>query len=598
MSDVGVWFAKALKPRAKRTVAEWMEQEFWLSSESSKKAGPFRFDSAPYQRGIAEAISDPDVREMVLMTSSQVGKTTVLRGLMGYYMHHAPSPMLIVVPTDKIAPSFAADFVDPMIRDTPCLKKLFKRRDGRSQTALKKTFPGGTMTIVGANVPSNLAMRPIRIVLGDEVDRWPKSAGKEGSPIKLATARTITFESTKKLVWVSTPTLEETSVIAEMFERSDKRYFFVKCPTCETEQHLKWEQVVYTKGKEEEAEYACENCGSLWSEMLKRRLVREGRWVATNPGAELVGFHISALYSPWSSLSKMAKKRETARISPADEQTFWNTELGLPWSGAMSARASASSLVDRAESIQRGRLAPKCALLTAGVDIQRDRIEIMVWGWGPDEESWIVDHHIEYGDPAGVSIWAKVEEWLLRRYPHPLGVALAVEAIAVDSGDGVHTEAVYNWTGKMQQLGREWLAIKGVQMGPLWARSKQKFSNRPNFKFYIIGTNDGKNNLYSRIGVEIPGPSYIHVPEWFAELNDGRTIQQMTAEWGETEWDDNGFPHVVWKKKQGDRNEALDMSVYAYAVMKHLDLDLRRRLLSWASPEADLDPAAVGSLYA
>lgn len=578
------------------TISQWAEQHMRLSSESSRTPGPYRIGDAEYQRGMLDAITERNAHDIVIMTSAQVGKTTVLRAALGYYMEREPCPILCVVETDKKAPQWAQDFVDPMIRDTPILQRIFKMASklGRSQTALKKAFPGGTMTIVGSNVPSNLASRPIRVILADEVDKWTKSAGKAGSPVKLATARTKTFEDVAKRLWVSTPLLEETSTIAFMYENSDQRRFYVPCHECGHEQHLIWANVIYKKGQEKEARYQCESCGCHWTELQKRRAVKKGRWIATYPDRATVGFHINEIYSPFSSMMKMATAWEEAKGKPNDEQQFWNESLGLPFSGALAAKASAESLIARKEELPRGRVARMCALLTAGVDIQRDRVEIMVWGWGPDEESWVVDHHVIYGDPTGVRLWSDLEQWLMRSYAHPLGGYLGIEAVAIDSGDGLSTQNVYDFSAKQQELGRNWFAIKGRLEGPIWQRSKTQMKN-PLHKLYLIGTDDGKSNLYGRFAVEEPGAGYVHIPDWL----DDNVIHQMTSEHAEVEFNEYGFPRTMWKKDSQKRNEALDMSVYAYAVYKHLDYDLRRRLASWmgSNEQKTLDARELGAMF-
>lgn len=593
-NPVFVGLRKGVKPKRRRTIGQWAEDEMWLSAESSAKPGPFRFGDAAYQREMMDVITDPMVDEAVFMTGSQVGKSTVLRAAMGYYIDQEPSPIMVITPTDKVASDWAQEFVDPLIRDTPILRKLFSVKDGRKQTATSKSFPGGTLTIAGANVPSNLAMKPRRILLGDEIDRFPKSAGKEGSPLVLAERRTATFKANRKMIWVSTPTAKETSTVYGLWLGSDQRRFHVKCPDCGHEQHLEFERIVYVKGKEHEAAYSCSECGSLWSEIVKRQLVREGRWIAMNPGAARVGFHLNAIYSPWASMEDIVKEREDSRGKPDAEIAFYNTTLGLPYDGSAFSVANAEDLINRREPATRGVLAGRIALLTAGVDIQRDRLEVMVWGWGPEDEGWVVDHHVIFGDPAGPRLWADLEQWLLRSYAHPIGHRLGIEAVAIDSGDGYSTQAVYDFAGNNQRLGRNWFAIKGVENGPIWTRSKQTFKN-PLFKLYLVGTHDAKSNLYLRYSVQQPGPAYVHVPEW---LSDG-VIQQMTSEWSQTEYDDRGFSRVVWHKNKGDRNEALDMSCYAYAVHKHLDLDLGHRLRMWTQKDAvELDPAKIGALFA
>lgn len=516
--------------------------------------------------------------------------STLLRGCIGYFAEHQPSPVLVVLPSEKVAVAFGADFVEPLIRDTPVLTPLFQGGDGRAQTGVKKSFPGGTLTLVGANVPSSLAMRPIRVVLGDEVDRWPVSSGKEGSPVSLATARTKTYRATRKHIWVSTPTRKETSVITGMFETTDKRLFHVRCEDCNEEQPLVWDQVQYKKGAEADAAYCCKLCGSLWTENTKRRVVRAGRWVATAKSTK-VGFHLSELYSPWSSMAAMAKAFEAARGNPNLEQAFHNTSLGLPWSGDLTSTAQAALLVERREKMVRGALPPRAALITAGVDVQRDRIEVAVCAWGPGEEVWILDHQRLYGDPSGPRLWADLDQYLQRGYMHPLGVRVGIEVATIDTG--YMAQSAYDFCNKAQSIGRSWLAIKG-QGGPIpiWRRSKMKFKDGT--KLYIVGTDDAKQRLYASYQIDSPGPGYVHIPDWLDET----LLDQMTAEWCRVEHTSHGFPQMVWEKKPGARNEMLDLLVYNTAANRSLNLDLDYRLRNWAlSTAPKIDAAEVGRLY-
>ena len=591
-SPVVAGLIAGLRPKTRIDLATWMERHMRLSAESSAEPGPFRFGDASYQRGIAEAVTDYATEEVVLMTSSQVGKSTIGRGIIGYYAEQSPSPILVVLPTEKVATAFEADFVTPMIRDTPVLTPLFRQRDGRSQTTLKKSFPGGTMSLVGANVPSSLAMRPVRVVYGDEVDRWPHSSGKEGSPLVLARARQKTFGSTRKTILSSTPLHKETSVIAKEFEGTDKRHFHVKCPDCGKEQALVWDQVNYTKGHEDKAVYACIECGSLWSENTKRAAVRGGRWIASAPFKGKAGFHLSELYSPWSSMAVMAREWEKSRGQPGLEQTFYNTALGLPWSGDLTTTAQEATLLSRREPISKTVLPAMAALVTAAADVQRDRIEVAVTAWGPGEECWIVDHQKLYGDTSGVRVWEDLQQYLMRSYAHPLGRSVGIEVVAIDSG--FMTQRVYDFCDQAQSVGRSWYAIKGIAgPRPIWQRSKAKLKNGS--KLFLVGTDDAKQNTYLRYQVDTPGPGYFHVPN---DLSD-ETVAQLASEWCRVEYDLHGFSQFIWEKKAGARNELLDLVCYNLACNRSLNLDLDYRLRQWAAANVPKANAAdIGRLYA
>ena len=271
-----------LKPPPRLSVAEWADRERRLSSESSAEAGKWHTARAEYQRGIMDAISDPANRDVVVMAGAQVGKTEVILNVIGYHIAHDPSPILVVQPTLEMAQSFSKDRLSPMLRDTPQLRGKVKdpRSRDANNTTTHKVFPGGHISLVGSNSAAGLASRPIRVVLCDETDRYPASAGSEGDPIQLARKRSATFWN-RKIVMVSTPTNKGASRIEASFEESDKRRFFVPCEDCGHEQTLKWSGVQWEKDKPETATYVCEECGSCWTDAARNRSVRKGQWQAT-----------------------------------------------------------------------------------------------------------------------------------------------------------------------------------------------------------------------------------------------------------------------------------------------------------------------------
>ena len=298
---------QTFKPPPDLKLSEWSDRYRKLSPESSAEAGQWNTSRAEYQREIMDTFNDPNIERIVVMTSSQVGKTEIILNAIGYYIDQDASPILIVQPTLQMGQAFSKDRLSAMIRDSEKLRGSVK--DARSRdannTTMHKKFAGGHLTIVGSNSASGLASRPIRILLMDEVDRYELSAGSEGSPIALAIARTKTFWN-RKIFMCSTPTVKGLSAIESAFEESDKRYYYVPCPECEHKQVLKWKNVVWEEDKPETAAYACEECGSVIEESKKQWMLKHGEWRATNPSNNTAGFHISELYSVWSTWSQMA----------------------------------------------------------------------------------------------------------------------------------------------------------------------------------------------------------------------------------------------------------------------------------------------------
>lgn len=296
MSCLNVERFKVYEPPPLLTVSEWSDRNRVLSPEASAEAGQWNTFRAEYQRGIMDSLNDPLIDTVVVMKSSQVGWTEILNNVAGYYIDQDPSPILAVQPTVDMGKAWSKDRFSPMLRDTPCLRG--KVRDARvrdsGNTVLHKTFPGGHITIGGANSPAGLASRPIRIVLGDEIDRWPHSAGTEGDPWKLACKRTTTYWNRKKIVG-STPTIKGFSRIESLFEESDQRRYYVPCPHCDEFQVMKWAQVQWPEGQPQDACYYCEVCGGEITDTDKLAMIRLGEWRAESESRGVAGFHLNEL---------------------------------------------------------------------------------------------------------------------------------------------------------------------------------------------------------------------------------------------------------------------------------------------------------------
>ena len=323
-------FSRALKPPPKLTVSEWADMYRQLSSESSAEAGRWSTSRAEYQRGMMDAVSDPMIETVVLMTAAQVGKTELINNVVGFHIHQDPAPMLVVQPTLEMAQTWSKDRLAPAIRDTAVLAERIadpRARDS-GNTTLHKVFPGGHVTACGANSPSSLASRPCRVILCDEVDRYPISAGSEGDPVGLAKRRSATFWN-RKIILVSTPTDKGASRIEQAFAESDQRRYFVKCVDCGEHQTLKWSNVRWEHDRPATACYVCEHCGSLWDDAQRFRAIRYGEWRATAAGdGKTAGFHLSALYSPWTPLEDSVRDFLASKRDPMRLKTWVNTFLG------------------------------------------------------------------------------------------------------------------------------------------------------------------------------------------------------------------------------------------------------------------------------
>ena len=548
-------------------MSQWADQNRRLSPEASSEPGTWVTDRAPYQRGMMDAVNEPGVSEVVYMTSSQIGKTEILNNIIGYFAHQDPSPMLLIQPTLDMAETWSKDRLAPMIRDTDALTDLFgdpRSRDSNN-TLLHKKFPGGHITMAGANSPSSLASRPIRIVLLDEEDRYPHSAGTEGDPGSLAQKRTTTFWN-RLLVTASTPTIEDESKIESRYQQSDQRKFYVPCPECDTFQVLSWQQIKFEKEKPEETVYECEHCKALLKESDKMWMLSHGEWRAEAAFNGIAGFHVNELYSPWVKWSEMVAGFLKAKRLPETLKVWINTSLGETWKEATEG-LDPSGLLRRKENW--GRVAPEGAIvITAGVDVQDDRLEVEVIGWGISQESWSLQYHVLHGDPAQSKVWEDLTNVLTQTIKTKDGRTLPVACACVDSG-GHQTQRVYEYC-----KGREYqriYAIKGASQIGKPLVSKFSKNNKLRVKLFTIGTDTAKQMIYSRLKIHQPGPGYCHFPADYPE----EYFKQLTAERIQTKFV-NGHPTRVWVMPKGRRNEALDCRVYGLAALHILNPNLDR----------------------
>ncbi len=504
---------------------------------------------------------NPRTPSVVVMKSAQVGWTEALNNTVGFHIHRDPAPVMVVQPTLELAERWSKVRLAPMIRDTPSLSERIadvKARDS-GNTLLQKNFRGGNLTIIGANAPAGLRSSSIRVLLFDEVDAYPSSAGTEGDPIGLAMNRTKTFRN-RKILMGSTPTIKGVSRIEKSFLESDQRYYFVPCPHCDGFQRLVWAQVKWDDGKPETAAYVCQVCGALLTDADKPEMLRRGEWRPTADSG-VAGFHISELYSPWSSWVEMAAKFLVERKLPETLKGFVNGALGETWEEDGST-IEPGSLLERREPYGPEQIPADVLMLTVGGDVQNDRVELQLQGWGVDEQNWIMEQHVIRGDPDSQELWREVDEYLLRQYVTEDGRTLVADAACIDSG-GLSTQTVYQFVVSRKRR-RVW-AVKGMAgAGRLAWPKKASRTPKSRAMVFILGVDTIKSTLYGRIAkVQEPGPGYIHLPA----KADEEFCKQLTSEKAVTKYV-RGRPTVVWSPRaKGIAQEVQDCWIYGYAAM-------------------------------
>lgn len=567
--------AEILRPPPLLRVSEWCDEYRILSSESSASPGRWHNSRTPYLCGIMDSFNDPTIEIIVVQSSAQVGKSEVLLNDIGYVITQDPGPILFVQPSLQIAEAFVKDRVIPMVRDCPALSERITlqkttRRDAIQDTMLHRTFPGGHLTLAGANSAASLASRPIRVLLLDEVDRYPLSLGDEGDVVALAKKRTTAFYN-RKIVMVSTPTVKGISRIEFEFLNSDQRRYFVPCPHCThmqtlrfgdktSEYGLKWED-----GQPTTAYYECENCHKAIRNADKARMLLAGEWRPTNPDApaNVRGFHINELYSPFVSFAELAASFLSAVKLPETLRTFINVSLGETWEEKEDL-PDISALELRAEDYTKppsGVLA-----LTCGIDVQGDRVELEVIGWGKLYESWGIDRTTIYGDPSQAAIWSQVDLYLKRAFESETGVELSIACTCIDSG--FCTNMVYEFV--KPRVARRIFAVKGVPGPgkPIVGRPLKNQYSRT-LKVFPVGVDGVKDIIFAHMNVENDGQSpYMHFPKSYST----DFYDQITAEKCVTRHK-NGQPVRTYVKIK-QRNEALDIRVYARAALEMLKINL------------------------
>jgi phage terminase large subunit GpA-like protein len=589
---------RRLAPPPRLTLSQWADSKRYLSPETSAEPGLWSTARAEYLREVMDTISDPRVEKVVFMASARVGKTEVINNLCGFHIGQDPGPILVVYPTETAAEEWSRDKLAPMLRDSPSLRDKIppSRSRDSGNTTLHKIFPGGRLYVVGANAPTGLSAKNIRIVCLDEVDRYPANTGGEGDPVGQAIKRAQNFWN-RKIVVASSPKVAGTSRIEAEFERSDKRRYWVPCPHCAEPQVLRWAQVKWPEAdadgvvltdeeKVAAAVYRCEHCDEPWTdadrwEGVARAKERGGGWRAENPGSRVAGFHISVLYSPWRTIGETVAEFLAAK-SPEQLQVFINTSLGETWREKGEA-PEWERLLERAagEGFAENVLPRGALIITAGADCQKDRVEVYVWAWAPGFERWLVTREVFPGSPATWAPWAEVQKLLARSFPAEGGGADAVIArMAVDTG-GHDTVAVYAHLRRLAQPHRI-MPIKGDKNtsrpvgNPSYVDVQDGASKlRRALRLWPVNGGHFKADLYNRLrqvrteAGDFP-PGWVHLPSWV----DAEICQQLVGEELVTVRMKTGFSRQEWQKLR-DRNEALDCAAYARAALYDLGADRR-----------------------
>lgn len=575
-------FARHCRPLPRLRMSEWAPRYRVLSPEATANHGPWSNDVVPYLVEIMDAVSDRVTQEITVVSPSQAAKTELILNTIGYFIHQEPSPILVVQPTVETGESFSKDRVAPMLRDSKALAALVKPARSRdsNNTILSKAYPGGQLDITGANAPSGLAMRPKRVVLLDERDRHPRSAGTEGDVKAISRARTRSFQRRRKVVEVSSPTSAEESLIWPSYLEGTQEKWHVPCPnpTCGHEQtlvfdRLRWETDTGGSLIPGTVRYECAACRHEIPARDQYAFVRRGRWISTGKArvAHKRSFHIDGLVAAFALWEEVAAEFIAANTEPdlalrADRlKAFFNTTLGELYKDTVreTQRSKLQARAVRYDQLEgdapmRWHVPRAVAVLTAGVDIQHDRAEIVVRGWGIGETSYLVERVVLRGDTSQPEFWARLDEWrLTRTWVHEGGARLGLSSMAIDAGDGTHAKAVYTFCAP--RLAQHVFAVKG-HTNPTAPFLPQKFTRVKPGRLYMIGVHAIMDRLYRRLAMDTPGPGYLHFNTYADEdyctqlLSMRRKLDPKTRKYR-------------WEATPNVRNEVADCETYAYAAL-------------------------------
>lgn len=575
-----------MKPDPLLTVSEWADKYRMLSQRASAEPGQWRTSRTPYLQDIMDCLSATDPTQTVIFCSgAQTGKTEAGNNWLGYVIDHAPGPIMAVQPTVEMAKRNSKQRIEPLISECPRLRERVKPSRARDSgnTILTKEFPGGVMVLTGANSAVGLRSLPARYLFLDEIDAYPGDVDGEGDPVALAEARARTF-ARRKIFKVSTPTIAGRSRIAAAYEDSDQRRYEVPCPHCGTYQAIVWKNIKWPDGKPSEAVLICEGCQRAIQEHYKTKMLAKGRWVARKPeraNKKTVGFHLSSLYSPvgWFSWADAAELWEQAQGNQMRLRSFVNTVLGETWKEKGEA-PDWHRLYERRESYEFNRVPAGAVFITAGADIQKERIECEIVAWGADKQSWSLDYRVFAGDTSGEAVWKDLFAVLNETFPcEDGGGQMPIRLMAIDSG--FNTQAVYNQVRKFPSnrviavKGSAWLDTIIGKPAAVDVDTRGRTIRR-GVRIWSVGTNLIKTELYGWLRLDAPTdgdeypPGYCHFPEY-----DSEYFKMLTAEQIVLRQTRNGGRKYEWEKIR-DRNESLDTRVYARAAACLLGLDRLR----------------------
>lgn len=551
---------KVLAPPEKLSVSEWAEK-YRILSTASAMPGPWRNSVTPYLVGIMDAFDDPVVEQIVFCKSTQVGGTEVELNLLGKIIGSDPSPTLIVYPTEDLCGKVLSTRIRPMIEASEQLRARF-HADVSSRSLM--SFDGMALSLAWANSASGLASSSVRIVMMDEVDKYPPRAGKEASPIKLATERTKTFDN-RKIYITSTPTLATGHIWAALKAADCEMHFFVPCPECGEMIELTFNQIKWSDDpnmtlddRAASAVFVCPKCGGLIPDTRKAAMLRGGQWRAVRgrrKGALSVGFWLPTLYSPFVKWSDIAREFLRSKGAPEELQNFVNSWLAEPWED-LRMKTDADMVLERQTEYQKWQVPDWAQMLTGGVDVQQDRLYWTIRAWGAGMTSQGIAHGC-CADFGGVTTA------MSQTYRKGDGAGYQVAMCGIDSGDQTETVLQYCLRHSEWAVPVKGQPTTGATVGAfrLSYQDRQGATSR-GWVLTLVYGDRYKDMIAARLQLPLGEGCWMVYSGCDREYAEQVTAEQRVA-------DANG--RETWKPRTSHAaNHYLDAEVYAYAAADRL----------------------------
>lgn len=570
-----------LKVSAREPLSQWIERNIQLPAGLCADPGPMVL--YPYQVGIANALSDPEIERVTVLKAARVGYTALVAAYIANLIANDASAVIVLQPTEADARDFIVSDLEPLL-DASGLNTLVQITGSRTErsTIMHRRFAGGSLKALAARSPRNLRRHTARVLLMDEVDGFEVTA--EGNAMALAEKRTMTFAD-RKLVAGSTPANEETSNILRLWSQSDQRIYEVPCPECGAYTEILWSHIEWQEGRPETAAFRCPHNGCLVPERHKPAMVAGGRWTALETAVRgHAGFRINSLVSPLPNATwpKLVEEFLRARHDTDELRVFVNTVLGQAWRD-QGEEVDEHLLASRGEPFSLDEIPAEVLVMTAGVDVQDDRLEASVVGWTRAGDACVLDHIVVWGGPEDEATWSELDTLLRTRWRHPLGGAIGIDGCVVDSG--AWTSQVYSFC--FPRLNRRIWAGKGVAgHHPVFSPSRGKVKGG---RLFLVGVDQVKTTILTRLlrGHTVRFAGHLG-EEYYAQLASERRVVRFSR----------GQPTMRFERKPGARAEALDCLCYAFAARSgvQVPLDQREDDLRGAATRGPL-PASIPSAW-